>query len=97
MKSNDHDCGNENDYMVQYYGEGKWYLDDDYDVHVPITFCPFCGENLGASNNCKVIAGKLNKLVDARAEKCGVDQTIEITEEMVQEAIATSPTLHRIR
>ncbi len=90
MKKQDHVCENENDYMVQDY-EGKWYLDDEYDIHVPINFCPFCGENLGVLNSRKAIAGKLNKLTDTLAEKYGIDQTVEITEEMVREAIAMSP------
>ncbi len=46
MTKQDHVCGNESDYLVQYYGDGKWYLDDDYDIHVPIIFCPFCGKEL---------------------------------------------------
>ncbi len=75
MTKQDHDCGNENDYLVQYYGDGKWYLDDDYDIHVPITYCPFCGQIPVPPEKTTEVCSPDYHIVDERELHCRCGQT----------------------
>ena len=42
---NEHTCCDSASVLIIGYG-ATWYLDDDYDMHQPITHCPWCGVKL---------------------------------------------------